>query len=342
MSGGPAATTRDVFLESDVEFLSFSSLDPAFNLALEEQLFTTLPPRHPGFFLLWQNGPSVIVGRHQCTAEEINAEFIRRENLPVVRRNTGGGAVYHDTGNLNFSFLENTRRPGGMDFSRLLAPVRLALADVGVTAEVSGRNELEVRGRKISGNAQLLRDGKVLHHGTLLVNLDFSRMVEALNPAPEKIRSKGVASVRARVANIADLWKPGSTMETLKHALSRRCAERRAGVSRETLAAAQSLAETKYRQWDWNYGASPAFTEKKRERFPWGSVDMRLGVRDGVIRSCRIYGDFFAATPIGELEALLTGRKRESGALAQALAGADMENFFSGCDAAVMRRFLTE
>jgi lipoate-protein ligase A len=209
-------------------------------------------------------------------------------------------------------------------------------------AEISGRNDLETRGRKISGNAQLLRDGKVLHHGTLLVNLDFSRMAEALNPAPEKIRSKGVASVRARVANIADFWKPGATLEMLKNALARRCAGGRAGLGPEDLAAAQSLAETKYRQWDWNYGASPAFTEKKRERFPWGSVDMRLDVRDGVIRSCRIYGDFFAATPVGELEAMLTGRKRESGVLAQALAGADMEKFFSGCDGAVMRSFLTE
>jgi lipoate-protein ligase A len=325
-----------------MEFLSFSSLDPAFNLALEERLFTTLPPRHPGLFLLWQNGPSVIVGRHQCTAEEVNAEFIRRENLPVVRRNTGGGAVYHDTGNLNFSFLENMSRPNKMDFRRLLVPVCLALADVGVAAEISGRNDLETRGRKISGNAQLLRDGKVLHHGTLLVNLDFSRMAEALKPAPEKIRSKGVSSVRARVANIAEFWKPGATMETLRDALSRRCAERQAELSRETLAAAQSLAETKYRRWDWNYGASPAFTEKKRERFPWGSVEMRLDVRDGLIRSCRVHGDFFAAAPIGGLEALLTGKKRESGALTQALAGADMENFFCGCDAAVMRRFLTE
>ncbi|MDR3358659.1 MAG: lipoate--protein ligase [Desulfovibrio sp.] len=325
-----------------MEFLSLSSLDPAVNLALEERLFTTLPPRHPGLFLLWQNGPSVIVGRHQCTAEEINAEFVRRENLPVVRRNTGGGAVYHDTGNLNFSFLENTRRPGGMDFRRLLAPVCLALADVGVRAEISGRNDLEVQGRKISGNAQLLRDGKMLHHGTLLVNLDLSRMVEALKPAPEKIRSKGVASVRARVANITEFWKPGTTVEALKHALLRRCAERRAELGRETLAVAQDLAETKYRQWDWNYGASPAFTEKKRERFPWGSVDMRLDVRDGVIRSCRFYGDFFAATPIGELQSLLTGQKRESGDLARALDGVNMENFFSGCDAAVMRRFLTE
>ncbi|MDR2744819.1 MAG: lipoate--protein ligase [Desulfovibrio sp.] len=325
-----------------MEFLSLSSLDPTFNLALEEQLFTALPPRHPGLFLLWQNGPSVIVGRHQCTEEEINAGFIRRENLPVVRRNTGGGAVYHDTGNLNFSFLENMRRPGRMDFRRLLAPVCLALADVGVTAEISGRNDLAAGGRKISGNAQLLRDGKTLHHGTLLVNLDFSRMVEALNPAPEKIRSKGVASVRARVANIADFWKPGATMETLKHALSCRCAERQAELSRETLAAAHDLAEAKYRQWEWNYGASPAFTEKKQERFSWGSVDMRLDVRAGVIRSCRIYGDFFAATPIEKLEALLTGQKRESGALARTLAGADMEDFFSGCDAVVMRRFLTE
>ncbi|MDR2574676.1 MAG: lipoate--protein ligase [Desulfovibrio sp.] len=324
------------------EFLYFPSLDPAINLALEEWLLASLPPEHPGLFLLWQNGPSVIVGRHQRTAEEINAEFVRRENIPVVRRNTGGGAVYHDTGNLNFSFLENAQTPGKVDFHRFLAPISAALADLGVMAEISGRNDLEVKSRKISGSAQLLRGGKRLHHGTLLVNLDFSRMVEALNPAPDKTRSKGVKSVRARVANLVDFWRPGTGLEELKNALLRHCASGPARLGAGDMAAAENLAEKKYRQWDWNYGASPAFTEKKRERFPWGDVEMRLDVRNGVIRACRINGDFFSAAPVGELETLLTGQRREGSALALALAAVDLESFFSGCDPAVMRRFLTE
>jgi lipoate-protein ligase A len=325
-----------------MEYLTFSSLDPALNLALEECLLETLPEDHPGLFLLWRNGPSVIVGRHQCTVEEINESFIQRENIPVVRRNTGGGAVYHDTGNLNFSFLQNTVGSRRVDFHHFLDPVRLALEDMGVPAKISGRNDLEAGGRKISGNAQLLRRGKVLHHGTLLVDMDFSRMVEALNPAPEKILSKGIASMRSRVANIAEFWRAGSSPDLLKQALLRRCAEGQGELRPEITAAAEALAESKYRSWDWNYGTSPSFTEKKRERFPWGLVEMRLEVRGGRIAACRFHGDFFAAGTIGELEALLAGRKRESGDLATALNGVDLENFFSGCDANVMRRFLTE
>ena len=128
-----------------MEHLTFSTLDPAFNLALEEVLFQSLPAGHPGWFLLWQNGPSVIVGRHQCTADEVNADFIRRENLPVVRRITGGGAVYHDTGNLNFSFIEHANGREKVDFRRYLEPVCAALADLGVQAVLSGRNDIEDR-----------------------------------------------------------------------------------------------------------------------------------------------------------------------------------------------------
>ncbi|MDR1777265.1 MAG: lipoate--protein ligase [Desulfovibrio sp.] len=324
-----------------MEFLSLDSFDPTFNLALEERLFTTLPPEHPGFFLLWQNNPSVIVGRNQCTAEEVNAAYVQRENLPVVRRMTGGGAVYHDAGNLNFSFLEN-RSSAKVDFLRFLEPVRLSLQDVGVTTHISGRNDLEADGRKISGNAQLLSRGKILHHGTLLVSLDFERMCEALTPAPEKIRSKGVASIRARVVNISELWPQGTTMEMLREALLARCADAKGTLNPGDALAAQTLARNKYRLWKWNYGASPPFSERKRERFPWGLVELRLDVRDGIIRSCRIYGDFFSAKPIGELEALLTGEKRRSATLKHVLAETDLEEFFSGCDADAMRCFLTE
>ena len=163
-----------------MEHLTFSTLDPAFNLALEEVLFQSLPAGHPGWFLLWQNGPSVIVGRHQCTADEVNADFIRRENLPVVRRITGGGAVYHDTGNLNFSFIEHANGREKVDFRRYLEPVCAALADLGVQAVLSGRNDIEANGRKISGSGQMLRRGKVLHHGTLLIDVNFERLSSVL------------------------------------------------------------------------------------------------------------------------------------------------------------------
>ena len=327
-----------------MEHLTFSTLDPAFNLALEEVLLQTLPVGHPGYFLLWQNGPSVIVGRHQCTADEVNADFIRRENLPVVRRITGGGAVYHDTGNLNFSFIEHANGREKVDFRRYLEPVCAALADLGVQAEISGRNDIEVGARKISGSGQMLRRGKVLHHGTLLIDVNFERLVEALNVDPEKMRSKGVASVRSRVGNISEFWRSGSDIAALTEALLRHCAHQPGSVTETVMAETEKLADEKYRQWSWNYGAMPNFTERKRQRFDWGTVELRLDVKDGHIAACKILGDFFcnAGEGIQELEQSLVGTAREPAQLEQALDQAHMARYFSGCDPVVMTRFFAQ
>ena len=327
-----------------MEHLTFSTLDPAFNLALEEVLFQSLPAGHPGWFLLWQNGPSVIVGRHQCTADEVNADFIRRENLPVVRRITGGGAVYHDTGNLNFSFIEHANGREKVDFRRYLEPVCAALADLGVQAVLSGRNDIEANGRKISGSGQMLRRGKVLHHGTLLIDVNFERLVEALNVDPEKMRSKGVASVRSRVGNISEYWRPGSDVAALTAALIRRCADAPGTVDDALVAEAQKLADEKYRQWSWNYGAMPNFTERKRQRFDWGTVELRMDVKNGHIAACKILGDFFcnAGEGIQELEGLLIGVSREPEQLEHALNQADLSRYFSSCEPSVMTRFFAQ
>ena len=305
---------------------SIRQTDPAVNLALEEVLFQRLGPGFPGCFLLWQNGPSVIVGRHQNAWEEVDRAWLAERGVPVVRRNTGGGAVYHDLGNLNFSFMEYAPERSRVDFARYLEPVCAALARLGVTARLTGRNDLEAGGRKISGSAQSLRGGRVLHHGTLLVDLDFEDMVAALSVDPEKYRSKGVASVRARVTNICECWRPGSTMEELRAALAACCAPGSVprDVPEDALREAERLAEAKYRTWEWNFGRSPL-----------------LDVRKGIIESCRIHGDFFAAADVGELEARLAGVRDEPQALEEALRGVDWEACFSGCDAEVMQNFFT-
>lgn len=335
------APLAGLFQELSMQFLAFSSTDPAFNLALEECLLQWLPADHPGLFLLWQNAPSVIVGRHQVTLDEIDSDFVRRRGLPVVRRMTGGGAVYHDLGNLNFSFMENAHGRKTVDFARYLRPVCTALAGLGVQASLTGRNDLEAGGRKISGSAQSLRQGRILHHGTLLVSLDFGELVQALHVDPDKIRSKGVASVRSRVANISEFWAPGSSMESLRAALLRHCADGEGKLEPEVLRAAEELAERKYRSWDWNYGASPAFSLQRRERFPWGLVDWRLDVRDGTIRDCRICGDFFATADIAGLEGRLRGVRCQSAALAGALEGVPWQEYFSHCDPQRMECFFT-
>lgn len=320
------------------------TLDPAFNLALEEHLFTSLPTGHPGLFLLWQNAPSVIVGRHQCTVEEVDSQFIQQEKLPVIRRMTGGGAVYHDTGNLNFSFISHAPYSGPFrpDFSRYLFPICRALQDIGVAAVISGRNDVEVCGRKVSGSGQRFWQGKILHHGTLLVQADFSRMARALTPDAEKIRSRGVASVRARVGNLADMWQAGTDMDVLRASLLHHCADGQTSLHPEDIVAARELARNKYQQWIWNYGASPPFDECRRQRFPWGSLSFHFSVRQGRITDCRIYGDFFALADIEELEAIFIGQSREPAVLRQALISVDWRRWFADCDPIAMLEFLTQ
>ncbi len=319
--------------------LVLDSLDPARNLALEEYLFSTLPPDHPGWFLLWRNGPSIIVGRHQNTLEEINPALVEKHGLQVVRRMTGGGAVYHDAGNLNFSFLHWVERGGPLDFSLYLQPVVRALADIGVTAEFSSRNDLTAGGRKFSGSAQMRQGRRVLHHGTLMVELDLDMLGAVLTGAPDKYLSKGIASVRSRVINLAELWPAGTRMDDLRDALVRHCATGQGSLAAEDAAAAAVLAQDKYRSWNWNYGASPRFTEKLRERFPWGAVECRLDVRHGNIEGCRIQGDFFAAAEVAELESLLTGVRHRPEDIRAALAQTDMGVYFAGCDAERMLAF---
>ena len=324
------------------------SLDPTYNLALEQHLFDTLTPDMPGWFLLWQNGPSIIVGRHQNTVQEVNQELIRRFDLPVVRRVTGGGAVYHDTGNLNFSFLQPHARNSGnapLDFALFLRPIVEALADVGVQAAFSSRNDLTVDGRKVSGSAQLRRPHGVLHHGTLLVNLDMDMLGAVLTGAPDKYLSKGIASLRSRVANLAEFFPDGDAtacMARIKNALLQRCATQLAQLPPDTVAAATQLAHTRYRTWDWNYGSSPAFTARWRERFAWGAVECCLEVRKGHIAACRIFGDFFSQREVAELEALLCGQRYAADTLRAVTAGLDeaaWDSFFAGCDTRAMRDF---
>ncbi|MBQ4566747.1 MAG: lipoate--protein ligase [Desulfovibrio sp.] len=318
--------------------LSFATLDAAYNLALEEHLCTSLPLGHPGLFLLWQNGPSVIVGRHQCTAEEVDAAQLQREGIPVIRRMTGGGAVYHDLGNLNFSFICHARAGEALrpDFARFLRPVCRALQDVGVRASISGRNDLEVDGRKISGSGQRHVQGRILHHGTLLVQADFARMAAVLTPDAAKLRSRGVRSVRSRVGNLADFWQAGTSMDTLRAALLRHCSTGQASLDAQDHAAAAALADAKYRQWSWNHGASPPFDEERRQRFDWGTICLRLSVRQGRIVHCRILGDFFAMADVEELESLLTGQSREPAHLRRLLASLDWRHWFVEADPAAM------
>lgn len=314
--------------------LRIDSVDPAFNLALEEILFDTLSPENPGMFLIWRNEPSVIVGCHQNTAEEVNAAFCRERGIHVVRRPTGGGAVYHDLGNVNFSFLVWVDKNRLAGFEEFMEPMVLALRDLGVNAAYTSRNDITVDGRKVAGTAQRRSGQKMLHHGCLLVDVDTAALSGALAADPEKFRSKGVASHRARVANLreflpADL-SPEQRMTMVIDAMTRRCAPEERSLDPALREKAEALARSRYRSWEWNWGRSPRFTEKRRRRFDWGRLECLLNVRNGVIDGCRLFGDFFALRDIRELEALLVGQRADPSSLRAALADAPVESWFSG------------
>ncbi len=329
--------------------LQLETRDPTFNLALEESLLTRLRPDEPDVFLIWRNDPSVIVGRHQNTVAEVNADFVRDKGVHVVRRISGGGAVYHDPGNLNFSFL-SPLRPGEPEpnFGRFLRPVAEVLVELGVDISLSGRNDLLTPQGKCSGSARFRSSSGILHHGTLLIGANLDNLASALTGDPEKFRSKGLASVRARVTNLASQMgfaKTDSGMETAvevtANALLRRFRKAALPLTPELVAAAEDLAQRKYRTWDWNYGHSPAFTERRVRRFSWGRVECLLEVRQGTIRACRIYGDFFAGEDPSGLENTLIGCAVHPDILGARLRTLPLERWFIGCDPVELAAFLS-
>ncbi|MDD3312141.1 lipoate--protein ligase [Pseudodesulfovibrio sp.] len=305
--------------------------DPTFNLAAEEWLMTRTGDE---IFMLWRNQPAVIVGRNQNTLSEIDEDFTRSRGIPVVRRMSGGGAVFHDLGNINFTFIQNGSPEGGLDFQRFTAPIQRALLSMGVHAEFSGRNDLLIEGRKFSGNAQHFHRNRVLHHGTLLFASDMTDLSGALRVDPEKYRDKAVKSVRSRVTNISShLPEPMEVtafITALMAFVSGSADQAGMALSNEETLAIEQLAEERYRTWDWNFGSSPAYNFSRRTRTPGGLLDVHLYVKKGVITEVRLYGDYFGVRDVGPLEALVRGSRHDRAALAERLADVALDDYLHG------------
>ncbi len=308
------------------------SNDPYLNMATEEYVLTTLSEAED-CFMLWQNSPAIIIGRHQNAWEEVDTAYVKANNIAVVRRLTGGGAVYHDLGNINFTFVVRDHG-AGFDFARFARPIVQALHQLGVKAEASGRNDILIAGRKFSGNSEYRHGDRLLHHGTLLFNSDLGVLGQALRVKPQKIASKGVKSVRSRVTNIADhLSQPISQQEFRNAVMKAVAAEFGAELhdyylTPEDLAAIHQLKANKYATWEWNYGQTPKFNLQRSARFGFGEVDVRLHVVNGHIHSCTIYGDFFSNGDISQLAGELQGIPYERQALATTIKGLGLEHYF--------------
>ncbi len=309
-----------------------TSLDPQFNLACEEYL---LEHSREDVFMLWRNSPAVIIGKNQNAFAEVDFDFLRENDVKLVRRLTGGGAVFHDLGNVNYTFITSDN-PDGIDFARFTEPIIRVLEGFGIRARLSGRNDLVADTpegeRKFSGSAQCrcsCADGRVrtLHHGTLLWSSDLSSLVGALRVKPEKLKSKGIRSVSSRVVNLCELASERLSAELLIERIAA-YAEARFGGEAERFDASLDagileLVRTKYAADEWNLGRMGNFTVEGRRRFPYGEVGLSLRVERGVIVEARFDGDFFGELEPSTLETRLCGVRFERPALEAALAGSE-------------------
>ncbi|WP_078390899.1 lipoate--protein ligase [Shouchella patagoniensis] len=310
--------------------------DPRINLAIEEWSLKNLDPDET-YLLFYINEPSIIIGKNQNTFEEINLDYVNDQNLHVVRRLSGGGAVYHDLGNLNFSFITKDDGDSFHNFKKFTEPVVQALQKLGVDAKLSGRNDLQVGERKISGNAQFTTKGRMFSHGTLMLQSEIENVVSALKVKDDKIKSKGIKSIRSRVANISEFLTDPLTMDEFKQMLLGYIFGGQAQIPEHELTKneweeIQALSKKRYQNWDWNYGKSPAFDIQRTKRFPVGSIDLRLNVKKGVIENCKIYGDFFGVADVSELENQLIGNRYNYDDIKDTLADIDLKAYFGNIE----------
>ncbi|NFJ19442.1 lipoate--protein ligase [Clostridium botulinum] len=316
-----------------MQFLVNKSTNPFFNLALEEYLLKNVDIRED-YFILWQNEPTIVIGKHQNTLKEINMNFVKDNNINVVRRNSGGGAVYHDLGNINFTFITKYDEKHLLDFKTFTNPVVYSLGKLNVKAELSGRNDILIDGRKISGNSQHIYKDRFLHHGTLLFNSELENLVKALNVDNDKILSKGIESIKSRVTNIKEHVKEDIFMEKFKEILienifmRNKSSLKEYNLTNDHINDREKLMEEKYMTWQWNYGYSPEFNYRNSKRFQGGKLEVLLNIVEGHINECKIYGDFLGLMDVSEIEKKIIGIKYGEEYIDEFLKEIDIKKYF--------------
>lgn len=316
-----------------MKYIVNTSNDPAYNVALEAYAFQKLTDIDE-IFILWINEPAIIIGRHQNTIQEINKEFIDKNGIHVVRRLSGGGAVYHDLNNLNYTIISNNTQEGAFDFQTFSKPVIDTLAKLGVKAEFTGRNDLEINGQKFAGNAQAYYKGRMMHHGCLLFDIDMSVLGQALKVSKDKIESKGIKSVRARVTNIVDHLSDKITVQEFSDAILAQMKEEYPEMDEYVLSDAelseiQAMRDNQFATWDWTYGKAPEYTIERGVRYPAGKITTYANVENSTIKSVKIFGDFFGVKPVDDIEKMLEGVRYDYKDVLAALKTVDTSQYFS-------------
>lgn len=298
--------------------LESMSTDPFFNLALEEYFFEKKDNNH-NYLILWQNYRTIVIGKYQNTYAEINAKYVKEHHINVARRLSGGGAVYHDDGNLNYTLILNDEGADSFDFSRYVSVVADALKKVGINACFNGRNDITIDGMKISGSSQYFRKGKLLHHGCIMLDSNLADVADALNVSKAKFEGKAVKSVKSRVTTINQHMESPMTMSEFKQLMIEQFCENENAqhivLTEKQKSDICKLRDEKYIKDEWNYGKSPACSIKKERKFPSGLVSVYMTVKNQRIQEIHIYGDFFGNEDIRLLEEMISGNKMDESLL---------------------------
>lgn len=313
-----------------MRYIDNNCTNPYFNLALEEYL---LREKNGEYFVLWRNEPCIVVGKNQNTLSEINEEYIKKHNIKVVRRQSGGGAVFHDLGNLNFTFIVEDDGKKFNDFETFVIPIIGVLNELGVKAEFSGRNDLLIEGKKFSGNAQCKYKNRVMHHGTLLFSSDIVNLSDALISKPIKFSDKAVKSVSSRITNINEYLNNSINVTEFKDKIFEyisRAEDEKAitSLTSKEVEEVNDLVKTKYETWQWNFGQSPKYNFFNEKKFSAGTVELSIDVEKGVMKRIRIFGDFFGEGNIEDIEKALTDKKHNNEEIQSVLATMDIKKYF--------------